>query len=52
MYGDGGHARPEEAFNFAYKKAKRFKDSHEVKVIQENTNDNPKPSNAPVVQPQ
>lgn len=52
MYGDGGHARPEEAFNFAYKKAKRFKDSHEVKIIQENTNDNPKPSNAPVVQPQ
>ena len=52
MYGDGAHTKPEQSFNFAYKKAKEYADRHKVEVISENTNDNPRPSNAPVVQPQ
>lgn len=52
MYGDGAHTKPEQSFNFAYKKAKEYADRHKVEVIPENTNDNPQPSNAPVVQPQ
>lgn len=53
MYNDAFRKdKKAEAFEFAYKKAKKWKEKHKVHIIEEDTNNNPQPSTGQQLQQQ